>query len=108
MYGAILTLRTKLKIWLLEDLLEEMNDKAAKQCKLLKVFTLCTEYLLVNSPRIPWYDFKINNSNFNVFSTGRKEYLCCLYTWEFKHHVYLVVVAPLLCIVCDNPMASQL
>ncbi|KAL5502971.1 hypothetical protein EMCRGX_G009838 [Ephydatia muelleri] len=29
-YGVILALRTKLKIWLLEDLFEEMNDKAGQ------------------------------------------------------------------------------
>ena len=61
----------------IEDLLEEMNDKAGQSNVSyfpfpLKVFTLCTEYLLVNSPRIPWYDFKINNSNFNVFFHRKK------------------------------------
>ena len=47
MYGSILTLRTKLKIWLLEDLFEEMNDKAGQSNGSYfpfpsKIFALCT------------------------------------------------------------------
>ena len=46
MYGVILALRTKLKIWLLEDLFEE-NDNAGQSNEsyvpfLSKVFALCT------------------------------------------------------------------
>ena len=50
----------------------------------------------------------IVNSNFNGFFPQGEKSICAEYTWEFKHQVYLVVVAPLLCTVCDNPMALQL
>ena len=38
MYDVVLTLRTKLKIWLLEDLFEEMNDRAGKAMEVIFLF----------------------------------------------------------------------
>ena len=79
----------------LEDLFEEMNGKAEQSNGSYFLFpskiTLCV--LAGKQSASHGMILLIVNGNFNVFSSGRKEYLCriSLNTWEFKHQVYLVV-----------------